>query len=65
MILGFLPGNGYKLVLGLVLGITAKIIAHQVPTPEDIRQLIEALSTIGFSLAGVGAVHKVTKAIDQ
>lgn len=60
-----LPFNGYKLVLGLVLGITAKIIAHEVPTADEIKALIEALASIGFTLAGIGAVHKPIKLADK
>lgn len=61
LILNFLPFNGYKLVLGAVLGIVAKLIVKEVPTADDIRALLEALSTIGFSLAGLGLGHKVVK----
>lgn len=61
LILNFLPFNGYKLVIGAVLAIVAKLIVKEVPTADDIRALLEALSTIGFSLAGIGLGHKVVK----
>ena len=61
ILLNFLPFNGYKLVIGAVLGIVAKLIVKEVPTADDIRALLEALSTIGFSLAGLGLGHKVVK----
>lgn len=61
-LLMFLPFNGYKLVIGAVLAIVAKLIVKEVPTSEDIKALLDALATIGFSLAGLGLTHKVVKA---
>lgn len=61
-LLMFLPFNGYKLLIGAVVGIASKIYLKQVPTPEDVQALLEALHVIGFSLAGIGLGHKVVKA---
>lgn len=61
VLLNFIPFNGYKSLLGIVIAIAAKLYAKEVPTPEDIKALLEALSTIGFSLAGIGLGHKVVK----
>lgn len=62
VLLNFLPFNGYKLVIGAVLVIVSKLVLKEVPTADDIKTLLEALSTIGFSLAGLGLGHKVVKA---